>query len=266
MGANSKIQWTDHTFNPWTGCAKISPGCANCYAETWAKRSGLVVWGQDGTRRVTSDANWREPLKWNRDAEIAGVRARVFCASLADVMEDREELDAPRARLYDLIRKTPWLDWLLLSKRPENFAGLLPEDWIFELRPQPNVWLMTTVESQEYAWRMDELLAVPAVVHGISYEPALGPLDLEPWLDRLSWVIAGGESGPKARPANPEWFRDVRFQCQRAGVPFFFKQWGEYGPTSEYRDGQIFMSRFGKERAGRLLDGVEHNEFPVVRP
>lgn len=125
MAANSKIEWTDHTFNPWLGCSKISPSCAHCYAEGWAKRSGLVKWG-DHPRRRTSAANWREPLKWNRAAEAAGERRRVFCASLADVFEDREELKPWRYDLWRLIEATPSLDWLLLTKRPENCLAFVP--------------------------------------------------------------------------------------------------------------------------------------------
>src|SRR5262245_49606753 len=118
---NSKIQWTDHTFNVWRGCEKVSPGCAHCYAETMSRRNPAVLgeWGKHGTRVIASEAMWREPLKWDRQARAAGVRKRVFCASLADVFEDRPELVAPRERLFRLIEDTPNLDWQLLTKRPE---------------------------------------------------------------------------------------------------------------------------------------------------
>ena len=129
MGAESKIEWTDHTFNPWWGCEKVSPGCAHCYADAFAKRLGHgttrpKLWGPGSERKVASEAMWREPIKWNRSAEKAGKRARVFCASMADVFEDRPDLLVPRARLFRLVAATPHLDWLLLTKRPENAARL----------------------------------------------------------------------------------------------------------------------------------------------
>lgn len=255
MGENSKIEWTDHTFNPWWGCVKVSPACDHCYAEALAKRYGHGVWGKNTPRRFFGDAHWREPLKWNREAALAGFRRRVFCASMADVMEDREDVKREQNRLWDMIERTPHLDWLLLTKRPQNFRRFLREHWLRDQRP--NVWLMTTVESQEHAWRIDELVKVPAVVRGVSYEPALGPIDLSAWLGikGLNWVIAGGESGPRARPSDPQWFRSVRDQCAITRVPFMFKQWGEHS------DGLI---RIGKKKAGRLLDGRLHDEYPAV--
>ena len=150
MGANSKIEWTHHTFNPWTGCQKVSAGCTNCYAESWAKRSGVVKWGANGTRRKTSKSNWQQPIKWNREAQEAGERRRVFCASLADVFEDRDDLVLWRHDLFDLIEETPHLDWLLLTKRPEDawlyLTGMYAGD-----APLPNVWLGTSVEDQQRA-------------------------------------------------------------------------------------------------------------------
>lgn len=292
MAENSKIEWTTHTFNPWRGCTKISPGCANCYAETLSHRnpSVLGVWGDKGTRVVASEAMWREPLKWNRKAEEAGERHRVFCASLADVFEDRPELMAPRYRLFDLIQRTPRLDWLLLTKRPENVKPL----WPWSLWNVPNIWLGVSVEDQARAdERIRLLIQLPIVVRFLSVEPLLGPVDLEevpvgmcgplrPGAatdagSRIDWVIVGGESGPGARPMHPEWPRSIRDQCQAAGVPFFFKQWGEWGPKPNgdwntkdrhwFHDGpgeddgtEVF--RVGKRVTGRLLDGREWNEFP----
>ena len=122
MGANSKIEWTTHTFNPWWGCTKVSEACKHCYAEAWAKRVGQNVWGPKPERRLLSDNHWRQPLKWNRDAANAAERPRVFCASMADVFEDRDELIEHRDRLFDLIEATPKLDWLVLTKRPQNVA------------------------------------------------------------------------------------------------------------------------------------------------
>jgi protein gp37 len=281
MGANSGIEWTHHTFNPWWGCVKVSPACDHCYAETWAKRTGFDVWGKDAERRFFGDAKWAEPFRWDRAAAKAGERHRVFCGSMCDVMEDRNgwavgHLEAARQRLWSLIEATPNLDWLLLTKRPQNFRRFLPPAWLEN--PRPNVWLMTTVESNDFMWRVEALLEVPAAVHGVSYEPALGPADFSPYLPdpairrtlngrtlpTLNWIIAGGESGGHARPAEAEWFRSVRDQCEQGGVAFLFKQWGEFAPTSEYRDGRIFMSRVGKKAAGRELDGRIHDGYPVI--
>lgn len=176
----TKIEWADYTFNPWLGCSKVSPACKNCYAESWAKRSGLVGWGDQAKRRRTSEANWREPLKWNREAAKAGERLRVFCASLADVFEDRPELCAWRYELFCLIRDTPALTWMLLTKRPENITRLWPADWVGpDDEWWPNLWLGTTVENQEQADnRIPELLKIPAAVRFLSCEPLLGPVDL----------------------------------------------------------------------------------------
>jgi protein gp37 len=230
---NSKIEWTDHTFNPWWGCTKVSPACENCYAETLAKRLGKNVWGAKAPRRVLSEHHWKEPIKWNAQAAELGIRARVFCASMADVFEDRSVVNGPRERLWNLMAATPHLDWLLLTKRPENIEAMTP--WI-DVWPQ-NVWLGTTVETQKYAdERLPHLLKHPSAVRFVSCEPLLGPLDLRPWfrrlgLDPLDWVIAGGESGHRPRPMHPDWVISVRDQCVKAGVPFFFKQWGNWTPA-----------------------------------
>lgn len=265
MGESTKIQWTDHTFNPWIGCAKVSAGCKHCYAEqgTTARISaskGLPLWGESAARHVTSASYWREPLRWNRAAEKEGVRRRVFCASLADVFEARPDLIEPRARLFQLVLDTPHLDWLLLTKRPENaqtlwhdaFTDTLSkfarehlgdESLPFDARPPagpwlPNIWLGTTCEDQEHAnLRIPHLLGIPAAIRFISYEPALGPIsfpkvpgfnkagglgpDLSKW-----WIIVGGESGSKARPFDIAWARSVIEQCAVPGVPVFVKQLG----------------------------------------
>ena len=306
MGKDSAISWTHHTFNPWWGCEKVSPACAHCYAETWSKRTGLdSLW--KGERRFFSDKHWNDPIRWNKAAELAGERRRVFCASMADVFEDREELIPHRARLFDLIRRTPNLDWLLLTKRPENIGIHMKQVWhqaddtgMSELRTfvkewlqgtaPANVWIGTTVENQEMAEkRIPSLLKVPAAVHFLSCEPLLGPVDISLFLDdcngipRTPWVICGGESGAHARPMNPDWARTLRDQCAAAGVPFHFKQHGEWCPgafgtnipdclTPEQRADKRFYHYFdppggktwrvGTKRAGRLLDGVLHDEFP----
>src|SRR5437764_7892645 len=128
MAKNSHIEWTHHTFNPWWGCAKVSPACKHCYAELWAKRMGQRIWGGDAPRRFFGDAHWNEPLEWNDEAQDANERMRVFCASMADVFERRSELDQWRERLWLLIECTPWLDWLLLTKRPQNISAMVPWD------------------------------------------------------------------------------------------------------------------------------------------
>lgn len=270
MAENSNIEWTDHTFNPWIGCQKVSPGCDHCYAETWDAR-GLQQresrWGPHATRTRTSQANWRKPLAWNREAEAAGKRARVFCASLADVFDNHPSIrEEWRDDLWKLIAATPHLDWLLLTKRPQNVPRMVP-GWMGPHSWPSNVWLGTTVENQTEAdRRIPHLLAVPARVRFLSCEPLLGPVDLtrlsgstlwgnthqdyitdalKGWVyddgmrvpDRtcaaISWVICGGESGPGARPMHPGWARSLRDQCHAAGVAFHFKQWGEWLPCCQ---------------------------------
>jgi protein gp37 len=260
MGANSKIEWTDHTFNPWVGCTKVGPPCDNCYAESWAKRSGMVQWG-DHPRVRTSAANWRQPLKWAWAAKMTGSRPRVFCASLADVFDNQVPREW-RHDLWSLILHTPELDWLLLTKRPQNIKKMLPECWGIH-GFYANVWLGITCGDQtEFDRDWPKLRAVDAAVRFISYEPALGPLRLyetpsiplpHPFPD---WIIAGGESGGKARPSHPQWFRELRDDCAHLSIAYLFKQWGEW---DEY------TRRVGKKAAGRLLDGREHNGFPVQR-
>lgn len=271
MAKNSRIEWTDHTFNPWWGCVKVSPACEHCYAETWAKRLGKNVWGKRADRRFLSDNNWRQPLKWNADADAKGQRARVFCASMADVFEDRRDLDDERQRLFKMIEMTPWLDWLLLTKRTDKIQTLAPWGRFWP----NNVWIGTTVEDQRRANERLPLLAqIPAVVRFISAEPLLGPLDLEPWLESLDWVILGGESGARSRPSNPRWFSDVVNQCISAGVAVHFKQWGDWGPNDElvptigrkmqFANG-MNMIRTGKKLAGRVLNGRTWDDLPSPR-
>lgn len=373
---NSAIEWTDHTFNPWEGCTKVSPGCAHCYAEARNARFGggqAPNWGPGAPRRRTSEANWRKPLQWaaeQRDIETTCAldkkpyrRPRVFCASLADWLDDEVPVKW-LADLLELIRLTPELDWLLLTKRPQNWLPRLKQvysdtvatrklsDWVlswFQYGQAPtNVWIGTTVEDQPRAdERIPELLKIPAKIRFLSCEPLLGPVDLTRWLDPtgihcmdvcpdssfvdrakvetvkrgaevvplcqhcgipaewtgydecpIHWVIVGGESGPGARPMHPAWARSLRDQCAAAGVPFFFKQWGEWSPYTtkdEYTEkspltlmkesGELSwwagnedttvncsenleetdqpIERVGKKTAGRLLDGVEHSAFPA---
>lgn len=276
MGENSNIEWTDHTFNPWIGCTKVSPGCANCYAEReFDHRHHKAKWGAGQPRVRTSPGTWAQPLRWDRAAAKAGVRARVFCASLADVFD--HEVDPQwRSDLFALISQCPHLDWLLLTKRPENMTRMLPVGWLTgETEPWPNVWLGTTVENQATAnERVPHLLEVPARVRFLSCEPLLGLVNLRrvgeytdgrPVFDALTgsktignmarktdqcsigvsvtcggpkidWIICGGESGPHARPLHPSWVRSLRDQAQAAGVGFHFKQWGEWLPINQIGD------------------------------
>jgi protein gp37 len=287
MAENSHIEWTYHTFNPWIGCTKVSLGCVNCYAEMLMDtRYGRVKWGKGQPRVRTSEANWKLPLKWDREAAIAQLewralvkhfsdgpadavargfprpsRPRVFCASLADWLDDEVPIEW-LADLLDLIRRTPHLDWLLLTKRPENWrarinavrshmhAGGASEggaalfswvkDWLNGHAPA-NVWIGATVEDQTRAdERIPALLAIPARVRFLSCEPLLGPVDLTKnapnpfgfFEEGIHWVICGGESGPGARPMLIEWADDLRRQCADAGVPFFMKQLGAHVGTT----------------------------------
>lgn len=235
MAEATKIEWCDYSFNPWWGCVRVSPGCKNCYAEAWDRRwGGPLHWGPKSPRKIAGDAYWKQPLKWNRDAQAAGMRKRVFCASMADVFEDRRDLDAPRDRLWKLIAETPWLDWQLLTKRPENIVRLS----LWTVYPE-NVWLGTTVEDQQRAdERIPELLRVPALVRFLSCEPLLSEVKLGKWLldplgSGIDWVIVGGESGHGARPMRIEWARDLVNRCTDAGVSVFVKQFGDVPAVGE---------------------------------
>jgi protein gp37 len=271
MAKDSRIEWTHHTFNPWWGCAKVSPACRHCYAESWARRFGMGLWGRSAARRPVSDDYWRQPIKWNKEAVHSGERRRVFCASMADLFEGRPELQAWRSKLWPLIEETPFLDWLLLTKRPQNVQRMVPwaENW------PTNVWLGTTAENQKYAdLRIPRLLAAKARVHFVSAEPLLGPVSFERWTG-IDWVIAGGESGRGARPTDPQWMRSLRDECKQRDVAFHFKQWGHwspYVPTLRPARQQVqllnaanfssVLYAVGKNAAGRILDGRTWDEFP----
>lgn len=327
MAENSKISWTEHTFNPWVGCTKVSPGCAHCYAETLMDhRYGKVKWGPQGVRIRTSAALWKKPLQWNKaqwqecidcgwrgpvsethvdcpvcdSEELKPARQRAFSASLADIFElkedQKEDMDRWRADLFKMIEDTPNLDWLLLTKRIENVGVMMPDAWLSGF--PKNVWLGTSVENQKEA---DERLPIlehlgrsfrPSVIF-VSAEPLLSAIDMDGFLEEedfgddegqlwsrpIDWVIAGGESGPKARAMHPDWVRSLRDQCQQSGVAFHFKQWGEWKSADTAMEGVEFVKaskmqmcqvagaplllhRIGKHNAGRLLDGREWNEFP----
>jgi protein gp37 len=278
MADITNIEWADATFNPWEGCQKVSPGCDHCYAEARNARYGggaAPNWGPGAPRRRTSIANWNKPLKWNREAaafaEAHGRKQRVFCASLADVFDNAVEPQW-RADLFDLIDRTPNLDWLLLTKRVGNVTPMLAAMGR-ECLPV-HVMLGASIVNQEEADRdIPKLLATAASIRFLSMEPLLGPVDLSnliyvkmecpnfegddgygPAADpetgsyeccrtcdftgvtsvtAIDWIIIGGESGKGARPMHPDWARSIRDQCAAAVVPFLFKQWGEWLPASQ---------------------------------
>ena len=331
MSVQTGIEWCDRTASPWYGCQHVSPACNHCYAESWAKRSGMVGWGPHADRRKSVSYR-KQMLKWNREAENAGVTYKVF-ASLCDPLDNAVPIEW-FVDYLDVLRTTTILTHLLLTKRIGNLMSRLRaaaeharacsvglddplakwiNDWHNGNAPG-NVWLGATVINQEEADRdIPKLLTVPARIRFLSIEPMLGPIDLTsvewpnkgghrvdvlrggywnkagcialgPSADlgeprggftnhsdmpgRLSWVIAGGESGPKARPMHPEWVRSLRDQCVTAGVPFLFKQWGEWAPNYLTEDGEriestMWMDRMGKKAAGRLLDGRTHDEYPA---
>jgi len=310
MGKETDIQWTatvkpdgtivpGATFNPWWGCLKVSQACAACYAETFDKRTGGDHWGANARRRFFGDKHWNEPLKWNREAEKEGVRRRVFCASMADVFEallgthpDCAQMERERTRLWLLIDKTPHLDWLLLTKRPENVMGMVPAFWRNGF--PSNVWMGTTVEDQENAdRRIPHLLRIPASVRFLSMEPLLGPVDLwcikdGSWWDRegancynaltgtaywsngdhglgggpkISWVILGGESGPKARATDPIWIRDLLAQCIDNDVAPFVKQLGERWARRHHQGLRKFDAHGGTPEEGWPTDLIVR-QFP----
>lgn len=256
---NSNIEWTHHTFNPWIGCTKVSPGCANCYAEALMdKRLGRAEWGDGKERKRTTYQYWKQPLVWNQEAKNSGIRARVFCASLADVFDP----SVPLSWFYDLfnlITVTTSLDWLALTKRPENIhvtlrhAGdyghrkwNLVEDWWRE-DGFKNIWLGVSAEDQErFDARWKILQEIPEALRFISAEPLLGPIELPESGPFPNWIIVGGESGPHSRPMHPEWVRSLRRQCEDRSIAFFFKQWGG----------------LNKHATGRLLDGQLHDAIP----
>ena len=270
--AATKISWADYTFNGVIGCTKVSPGCAHCYAETWAQRhrpGGLVPWG-NGSRVVTKGP-WQDALKWQREAAASRVRARVFASSLSDVFEDHQVPNEQRPRFWQLVRSCRDLDWLVLTKRPENIARMLPSDWSVDA--YPHVWLGTSVEDQQRAEeRLPHLLGVPARVRFVSCEPLLGPVNLTDLplplgpareglrtklgegarcnplhayaLDQLHWVICGGESGPGHRPMDLAWARSLRDQCAAHGTAYWFKQTGgaKPGTGEDQLDGQLHQA------------------------
>lgn len=300
MAENSKIAWTTHTFNPWIGCTKVSDGCANCYAAALMDdRYGKVAWGPQGTRKRTGDSNWRKPLVWNEAAERAGERHRVFCASLADVCEDwtgpilnsKDEqlyrlasrryaslqpgqsflagrgvatVDDLRSDLWELVRETPHLDWLILTKR---------EDRIHLVPALPNIWMGVTIENadNDYRWRNYLQHMTQYVVRWVSAEPLLSRLPIENWATVPDWIIFGGESDQTqpARPCDVEWIRDGLRLCRERGIVPFVKQLGSrivhgYTPGEELGWKLIECRKGGGAFTWRPKDkaGAEPVEWP----
>ena len=245
MADKTGISWTDHTFNIAWGCVKVSPGCAHCYAENLSNRLYGNVWGAKAPRRTFGAKHWADPLKWNRAAKKSGRMAKVFCSSMCDIFEDHPTIEEELRKLWPLIRETPWLTWQLLTKRPERIAASLPNDWA---EGYDNVWLGTSIESNDYASRADALSEVPAALRFISYEPALGPLDMLN-LDSIGWVIYGGESGPKFRRHELAWARDMRDRCRSRGIPFFYKQSPHRSPGQGVKLNGRIIHQFPKDGA-----------------
>src|ERR1019366_6645925 len=217
---DSKIEWTDHTCNFWYGCVEVSPACDACYAKTMMDtRYGRVEWG--GDRRLTGQQLWRNPFRWQREAVADGVRRRVFTMSLGGFFDNQVDPQW-RTDAWDVIRQCPNLDWLILTKRPQNILKMLPDDCG---RGWDHCWLGCTVENMtEARRRIPHLLKVPAAIQFLSCEPLLEKIDLSEWLDRIDWVIVGGETGAKPRYLEPDWARDLREQCRAFDTAFFMKQ------------------------------------------
>ncbi len=247
MVANTNIEWCDATFNPWWGCAKVDDPCANCYAETWARRVGNPdLWGPDAKRRFFAENHWSEPLRWNEQAARKGEQRRVFCASMADVFDNHPSITVEtRHRLWKLMEATPNLTWLVLTKRIGNAEQMLPTHWLRDGLPK-NVWPGISVGTQKTADRdIKRLTSIKAAVRFLSVEPLLEPLRLPlgqimtgfpQHITRegravgapltIHQVIVGGESGPKARSMDIRWAMEIVGDCITWGVAPFVKQLG----------------------------------------
>jgi protein gp37 len=280
MGASSKIGWTDATFNGWWGCEKVSPGCTNCYAEAFAKRTGHDVWGKGGARRVFGDKHWDELLKWNLQAQDEQRQRLVFCSSMADVFEDHPIAEELRPRLWSYVARTPWLIYQLLTKRPENVERMTP--WGAEW--PNNVWLGVTVEDQERRVRLDRLRFIEGpVIKFASCEPLLEDLgDVD--FTGIDWAIFGGESGggKRVRHLALEWIRNGVARARAAGAAPFVKQLGSkpvdgLEPTGEFRTHEgrrqfqmtasllKLIDRKGSDPA-EWPEDLRVQEFPIERP
>jgi protein gp37 len=249
MSKETNISWTDHTFNIIWGCSRYSPGCAKCYAEALAARWAFEIWGVGAARRTFGEKYWHAPIVWNEQALREGRRHRVFSSSMGDIFEDHPTVAQERAKLWPLIRDTPWLDWQLLTKRAERIQECLPADW--GPHGYPNVWMGVSVENQEWAEkRIPFLLRVNVPVRFLSAEPLLGSIQFtticglsfnrnpDHSMARkdgagIGWVIFGGESGSGHRPCDPAWIESGVRQCRAAGVPAFVKQDGGQKPGQQ---------------------------------
>lgn len=243
MSDNSTIEWTEATWNPVTGCTKVSPGCAHCYAETFAERFRGVPGHpyERGFDLQLRPERLKQPLEWTRPRLI-------FVNSMSDLFHEDVPIDFIRS-VFDTMQSADWHTFQILTKRSRRLAELA------QLLPWPdNVWMGVSVENQRWTSRIDDLREVPAKVRFLSCEPLLGPLNLD--LRGIAWVIVGGESGARARPMKAEWARSIRQQCRDAGVPFFFKQWGAHNEAG---------SRVGKGNAGRFLDGRLWDAVPAMQ-
>lgn len=285
MGKDSKIEWTDATWNPVRGCTKVSQGCKNCYAATFAERFRGVPGHpfEQGFDLRLVPHKLGEPVKWKEPK-------RIFVNSLSDLfIREIGELDRDYVKkVFQVMADTPRHTYQILTKRPANMLYFCKHNYP---DPLPNVWLGTSVENADVLHRIDTLRETPAALRFLSIEPLLGPLG-KLNLEGIGWVIVGGESGPGARAMHPDWVREIRDQCQAAGVPFFFKQWGEWissgqrmdgiinpravfgdafpakkgrktnWPVHEFEADSLISFKIGKKLTGRLLDGREWNEFP----
>ena len=280
----SKIEWTDRTWNPVTGCTKVSSGCVNCYAERNFPR---VYPGRDFSDIRLHRDRIEQPFHWKKPQKI-------FVCSMSDLFHKKVTKHF-RMSVFSTIHQNPHLTFQVLTKRPERMCDFFTfyKNYL-NLDPPENVWLGVTVENPASLWRIEQLLRIEAAVRFVSLEPLLEPVSLDYSFrrrgfsrNRLDWVIVGGESGPKARPMHLKWALDIRDQCLEAGTPYFFKQWGEWIPEchsvgmwregrlgNPYRDTTIpqfawpdrsSSIRFGKKKAGRILDGRTWDQFPENR-
>lgn len=285
MGADTKIEWATHTWNPWLGCQKVSAACDFCYAEDMMdRRYQRVHWGPGEDRVRTSAATWRAPFKWDRIAAQAGQRATVFCLSLGDIWDNAVD-PLWRHEAFQVMEQTPHLTYLLLSKRIGNAIAMCGPMRGCRALPENAALGATMVTQEEWDRDLPKLIEAGRTLGArftfASVEPMLGPIDACGSFP--DWVIVGGESGPNARPMHPNWVRSLCDQCVTAGVAFHFKQWGEHSYETRagtavnlpdlannqqalWGDGKtnhVVATRVGKKAAGRLLDGREWSEFPA---
>jgi protein gp37 len=284
MGKNSAIQWCDHTANFWWGCLKVSPGCDNCYALSLSKRLGMSIWGPaKTTSRDYKLGVWKEVVKWNRQAGQEGVRRRVFAQSMSDLFEDHPQVIPWREKALALMVECTALDWLVLTKRPQNVAEMVPLSWREKGWPA-NVWIGTSVEDQKRAdERIPYLLDIPAPVHFLSIEPLLEEIHMDHWLPTyefqrtfhgwtsdqpikiragVDWIIIGGESGKKARPFHAEWAEQLAEAAEMASVPVFVKQMGD----NPFLAGKSVSGQFGPKGhdMSKWPAALQIREFPEV--